>query len=185
MHFRRGLSSVFLVALSSCAGFHSTGGSLGENLDAAARHARATAAGFRLGASAQCSPAEGEPAFAPCAGEPSLVFMNEDGGVVATARLKSSLSGALPVGDYVLAVAFEGMTLGLESRVGLLHLEKGSRELGRLELRFVELPPGSFQDQALAAQRIARSINLTAVDFLSSPGRGLLLVDAVLREPSP
>ena len=176
------LSVLMTCALPGC----STWDAIAAAQVADARHARATAAQFDLNVVALCTP-EGEPRFAPCEGRIELVLThaltNQSGR--AQVRDPGPKHGALPEGDNELALGIDEMQIGLsdEAAVGVVPLHEGSQALGTLSVRFVELPPGTFEQQASHAERIRGAYGLPAVDFVHSPARGLLLIDARLESP--
>jgi hypothetical protein len=151
-----------------------------------ARYRRATAAEFDLNVVVLCSP-EGELRFAPCDGQIELVLTHTVTNESGRARLSEAglLQGALPEGDYELALGIDEMEIGLSqgAALGLVPLHEGRQSLGTLSVRFVELPPGTFEEQAIHAERIRALYDLPAVDFVHSPLRGLLLIDTRLEGP--
>jgi len=176
------LSVLMTCALPGCSGWDAIAAAQAAD----ARHARATAAQFDLNVVALCTP-EGEPRFAPCEGRIEVVLTNALTNQSGRARLREPgpMHGALPEGDYELALGIDEMQIGLsqEAAVGVVSLYEGSQALGTLSVRFVELPPGTFEEQASHAERIRGAYGLPAVDFVHSPARGLLLIAARLESP--
>lgn len=157
---------------------------LAEALASSDRYQSATAAGFEMEVVVEATP-EGEPHFAPCRGQIELLFTNTNSKRPTRAVLNRSghVTGALAEGDYELAVSVDGMRLGLEGRIGLVPLREGRQVLGVLSIRLFDLAPGTFEEQAVHAERLRHLHGLRAVDFVHSPARGLLLFDAVLGSP--
>lgn len=176
------LSMIAMCALAGCGQWDA----IASGLAASERYDRATAAELQLDVVISCAP-EGEPHFAPCSGELELVLSNTQTNERARARVPEvgPIHGALPVGDYQIALVIDGMQIGLSSAsgIGSVPLHEGSQALGTLFVRFVELRPGSFREQAIHAERARGAYHLPHVDFVHSPERGLLLIDARLESP--
>ncbi len=149
-----------------------------------ARYRESIAAELELEVVIVCTPV-GEQRFAPCGEHVELVFTHTTTGQSARSSVTAPgpMEGALPEGEYELAVRIDGMRMGLAWTLGPVRLHAGSQALGTLVVRFVELPGGTFEAQAREAERLRDTYGLTAADFLSSPTRGLLLLDAHLEGP--
>ena len=173
----RALAMWMLLAARSVAGC-GTLDNVGSAMEASERYEASTAAAFEMDVSV-VSMAEDAAQFLPCAGRIEIVFTNTNTNVSARSTLTDTrVHGALPVGEYEVSIAVDGMQMGLVSRIGVLSLLEGEHHLGSLSVRFIELPGGTFQEQAVHAERLRHAYELSAIDFMHSPARGLLLVDA-------
>lgn len=170
------LCALAAIALPAC----DTWSAIAAAEAADGRHRASIAAELEIAVAIACTP-QGAPRFASCGEQVALVFTHTQTNETHTLRVTDGvLRGALAEGEYELSVHIDGMRMGLSWLIGSVHLHAGTQRLGALEVRFVELAGGTFEAQAHEAERVRGDYGMATVDFLSSPTRGLLLIDARL-----